>query len=499
VNSFIDSIVSVSQSDWINAIFGFLFIGTFLLITEYLRRALEFSASLTRKFIHIITGLIVCFVAILSESNVPIQIFAFVYIFIDIWSIKTGRFQSIHPDRRSLGTIFYAISVLILSAVFWGDNKPLFIITNLVMIIPDAMAAILGERYATDYFKPLGEKKSIVGASTMLTLTFILVFISITLFYSTEIYESIIIGLIISIIATAAELLSIRGSDNLSVPLISGLFLYYIISSNSIYPVIIGILAALVVAYGSFKLKFLDIGGSLLAFMMGSILFGLGGWQFTLPILVFFITSSILSGVGKYKKQTVETMYQKSSQRDFYQVMANGGVPTIIFILIIISGDFYLYTLFLISIAAATADTWATELGIFSKKDPFLITNLQAVKPGTSGAVSVAGSSASLLASILIGCSGFIFLSFSWDIFVIIALCGFAGSVIDSFLGATVQGQFECQSCLKLTESSSHCDVPANLVKGKIWLDNDLVNIFSILAATLLGLFFIYLIQVLNF
>ena len=274
---------------------------------------------------------------------------------------------------------------------------------------------------------------------------------------------------------------------HLIVPLISDLFLSSIVNSLAYESLIIGIFTAAVVAYSSYKMKFLDRGGSLLSFIMGSILFGLGSWQYTLPILVFFISSSGLSKIGKNRKQVVEKFYQKSSQRDFYQVLANGGVPVTIFIVILLSGQSHLYALYLVSIAAATADTWATELGIFSRKDPFLITDLRSVKPGTSGAISIPGSLASIAASILIACSGFLFIYFSWDNFFIITLCGFSGSIIDSFLGATMQGQYECNLCKKRTENDKHCNISANLIRGKKWLDNDIVNIFSILSAVLIG------------
>ena len=159
MNFIIEYILSVPLSDWLIAISGFVSVGIFLFITESTQKKFNLPSSLTRKFIHIVTGLIVCFVALLLKSSLPIQVFAFLYIFIDIWSIKTGMFLSIHPDRRSLGTIFYAISVFILASVFWDDLKPLFIITNLIMIVPDAMAAIIGERYAKNFFIPLCEKK----------------------------------------------------------------------------------------------------------------------------------------------------------------------------------------------------------------------------------------------------------------------------------------------------------------------------------------------------
>jgi uncharacterized membrane protein len=53
--------------------------------------------------------------------------------------------------------------------------------------------------------------------------------------------------------------------------------------------------------------------------------------------------------------------------------------------------------------AAATADTWSSELGILSKSMPFLITSLKVVPPGTNGGVSILGLFAAVMGGALIG------------------------------------------------------------------------------------------------
>jgi uncharacterized protein (TIGR00297 family) len=361
------------------------------------------------------------------------------------------------------------------------------------MIIPDAMAAIIGENFANRYFVPLGEKKSSLGTLTMFILAYLIVFFSLRLFFENTIIYDLTIAFIISIVASIAELMSVRGSDNLSVPLIAGLFLYYTLNSPGYDLILSGMLAAAAVSFFSFWLKFLDIGASLLVFIMGSLLFGFGGWQYALPILLFFMTSSFLSKVGKGRKAAAELMYQKSNRRDFYQVLANGGIPTLIFIIILLSGEDYLYAVYLISIAAANADTWATELGIFSKRAPFLIINFKRVKAGTSGAISFVGSISSLLGSAIIVLSGFIFIPFSLDSFMVLSVSGYLGSIIDSILGAAWQAQYKCISCSKLTENKLHCNQEAMLIKGIPWLDNDLVNIFSIFIASIIAVLFLHM------
>jgi len=158
------------------------------------------------------------------------------------------------------------------------------------MIIPDAMAAIMGEQYARSFFIPVNEKKSIIGALTMFILTNFIVLLLLGIFYDFTVSTNFLIASIVAIIATISELLSYRGSDNLSVPLISGMYLFALIAVPEIMTlqnILIGTLAAGFVALLSVKIKFLDYSGAMLAFLMGSIMFGFGGWMYTFPILSF--------------------------------------------------------------------------------------------------------------------------------------------------------------------------------------------------------------------
>ena len=351
------------------------------------------------------------------------------------------------------------------------------------------MAAIIGEQYAKSYFVPVGEKKSLIGAFTMFFLTNFIIFTSLEYFYDKPTEINLIIALTVGAIATISELLSIRGSDNLSVPLFSGLFLYTLLvapEADILLTIVIGSISAAGVALLSFKLRFLDAGGSMLAFLMGSIIFGFGGWAYTFPILGFFLISSILSKIGKSKKKQLESTYQKSGVRDFHQAMANGGVATAIVLIVFFTGFETMYYAYIAALAAATADTWGTEIGIFSKTNPVLITNFNPVNPGTSGGISFIGCMASLLGSVFIVLIGILLYEFNIYQVIVVVLSGFAGSLADSLLGATVQGQFKCENCRKFTESKVHCGIETTLVQGKYVINNDFVNLFSIMFSALI-------------
>jgi uncharacterized membrane protein len=137
--------------------------------------------------------------------------------------------------------------------------------------------------------------------------------------------------------------------------------------------------------------------------------------------------------------------------------------------------------------AAVNADTWATELGVLSSHPPRLITTGRQVEVGASGGVTWLGTVASLDGAAFIGLlggMGMLILGQSWAAAGVLLLAavagGMAGSLFDSFLGATVQAIYWCGACQKETERKMHrCGTRTSLLRGWPWLGNDLVNFFA--------------------
>jgi len=180
-------------------------------------------------------------------------------------------------------------------------------------------------------------------------------------------------------------------------------------------------------------------------------------------------------------------MSSKGSQRDIVQVYANGGIP-LIFALVWYITNFeidWLYWGFLASLAAATADTWETEIGSFSKKPPRNILSWKRVVPGFSGGISVIGTLGGMLGAFTIPLIALAAGSIQPDFKLIlaIAITGFYGTINDSFLGATLQAKFICAKCGAPTEKLIHCARETKLDSGFRWFDNDWVNVAGTLSA----------------
>jgi uncharacterized membrane protein len=126
-------------------------------------------------------------------------------------------------------------------------------------------------------------------------------------------------------------------------------------------------------------------------------------------------------------------------------------------------------------LAAAQADTWATEIGQRKGGVPVLLTTGMPVTPGASGGVTMVGTAAGMLGAALTGAAA-LAAGYEGRLALAVAASGAAGMVLDSLLGATVQATYRCAACRSSSDLPSHCGRPARLARGLPWMTNDLVN-----------------------
>ncbi len=243
----------------------------------------------------------------------------------------------------------------------------------------------------------------------------------------------------------------------------------------SLSQTLIGLISAVLIGFVSFQFRFLTVGGAIAAAVLGTVIFGLGGLPWAVPLVIFFLSSSLLS--NRRKDVDAGSVFEKTATRDTWQVLANGGIGGLLVVLQFLDTGNSYYLAYLASVAAVTADTWGTEIGVLTNGKTFLITTFRPVPRGTSGGVSILGTAASFSGALLIALSGWRWLGeLSTGRLDQIVVAAVAGSLTDSILGAAIQAQFKCPRCGKVTERVTHCDAPARLFKGVRWLTNDWVN-----------------------
>jgi uncharacterized protein (TIGR00297 family) len=245
------------------------------------------------------------------------------------------------------------------------------------------------------------------------------------------------------------------------------------------------LLSAIIVALAFWRGS-LSRSGAAGALIVGTLTFGLGGWQWGVLLALFFVSSSLLSHFKEGEKKAVAEKFDKGHRRDVGQVIANGGLGATIatlsaFMPGYVTPSVVWFIMFLGVMATVTADTWATELGTLSKRPPRLITTGRVVEVGTSGGISPLGTIVSLLGGLMIGVAAGLMIPGGFFVMAIAgALGGLVGSLVDSLLGATIQRIYYSTSRQKETEKRYESDGTSNRpLRGWAWMSNDMVNLFS--------------------
>jgi len=175
--------------------------------------------------------------------------------------------------------------------------------------------------------------------------------------------------------------------------------------------------------------KALDLFGSIFMIIMGIVIIFTVGVHWLILIFIFLILGLVST---KYKHQYKKDIGVYEGTRTLKNVISNGIVP-------LIMAAFGNYGGFIGSIATATADTLASEIGVTVQ--PRLITTFKKVPPGTDGGISVLGTVAGIIGAGIIGVAAYL-LGISQDPFLTLKISIIAGTVgcfVDSILGAVLE------------------------------------------------------------
>lgn len=257
------------------------------------------------------------------------------------------------------------------------------------------------------------------------------------------------------------------------------------------------------------QVRALSRSGAAAAFIVGTLTFGSGEIGLTLVLLAFFVPSILLSRVGRRRKKGL-TDIGKAGPRDAAQVLANGGVATLAAVVAGIGfaqgsprWSVIAVAAFAGAYAAATADTWGTEIGTLVRGSPRSILTLRPIATGLSGGVSLAGTVAEFAGALWIAWVAGAALDHlplalrvaPWAAVVAgVSLGGVAGALADSLLGATLQELRACPLCERPCETDPHhCGTPTARIRGLRGFSNDVVNACATAVGALVATGFVLL------
>ena len=204
---------------------SYAYIAVIILLAKLFER---FGKEASRKFVHIMLAnwwfiAMFFFTNAFTASFVPLT-----FVVINYLSYKKDIIKVMERDdneKEGLGTVYYAISLFVLTIFSWGImNKPgLGLCGVLVMGYGDGLAGIIGRAIKSPGFRIGDTKKTVAGSLTMLIVSFaifgaFLFFLSGTPFWYVK-------AAVLAILATIIEAVSIKGTDNLTVPILMTLLI----------------------------------------------------------------------------------------------------------------------------------------------------------------------------------------------------------------------------------------------------------------------------------
>lgn len=233
----------------------------------------------------------------------------------------------------------------------------------------------------------------------------------------------------------------------------------------------------------------LSEGGQWTAFLLGTIVVS-AGWDWGIVLIAYFAASSLLTRIGLARKMArTESMLPVHTERNARQVIANGGVFAGLVVLGEASGDARFLVAGLGALAAAAADTWATETGTLWGGTPRSIITGRAVEAGQSGGITPVGTAASVVAAALFAYATRWLVPAADGAAFAVLLGGVGGSLGDSVLGATLQSKRWCDQCRTWTERRVHtCQYRTHHASGVRWMNNDTVNLLATVIGAALAL-----------
>lgn len=504
----------------------------------------------TRKLVHIALGgwWVVAAPSFTSPWWAAALPAAFIVVNALAWRRQKLAFMARGEGKDTPGTVYYAVSLTLLALFSFGLGAPYAgALGVFCMAFGDGLAAVLGRRFGSRPLPGAGDGKSLAGSAAMLGVSFVSC-AGVLLAAAAAGWEgavpwfaagagltpgvaaaSVLAALGLAVAATALEAVSPAGLDNLSVPLgVTGLYAVLFLPASPFTPALAGLLLSGAVALAALRLGLLTVPGTLGAVVVGVLAFVFGGWPLWLLLMWFFGSSNVASKLIR-RVRGAHPAEKGGGPRKLRQVLAN-SVPFLACALAYAAtGEAWFLIVSAGALAASTADTWASEVGMYSRKPPVNIVTHEPMQRGLSGGVSplglaataVGAVSSAFLAMLLFHAFGFA-VPTGPTAFLFVIACGIVGSVVDSYLGVLLQAKYrvpggsgaggpagdgggpgaavEAGSLSGAGAAALDADgalveaAPARgaagytLVSGYAWVTNDAVNLLSGIAVVVLGL-----------
>ena len=210
---------------------------------------------------------------------------------------------------------------------------------------------------------------------------------------------------------------------------------------------VISLLLVSLLLLGSTSRDLLDRGGLFAALFVGIVVSLLGHWTWLAVLMTFLIVGSMATKWRFEEKARISAEEANDGVRGWKNVLANGGMASIVAIVhYFYGGHEWSYLVLCSAISVAASDTLASEIGSLDPRTR-IITTLEAVPAGTNGGMSPTGTLAAFYGALLIATVSTVLGAINGDgtqpafLFTTVIVIGWVGCQVDSILGALLENR----------------------------------------------------------
>lgn len=461
-----------------------LFIALLIALAQFIQKRRRNMRSLPRKILHVgAIGVCACAVYLIPDRALHLWI---VGAAIPLLALAVHKRAFLDPDtgRKSWGILYFVLVYFVLLVVFADSRPELVFFPMLVLALADGLATIIGERWGVHSYRLSSDGRTLEGS-----VAFFLAALAVLLFAHVWLpdridqpFDTIWMAVFVCAFLSLVEAISARGQDNLWVPLA---LVYWMQLAPGVEPDLVLALGMLIVpvmaAVYAHRAGWLQAGGAVAALLLAWVMLVSPAPSWFFLALAFFITGTLLTRLpGRGNKRSF-------GNRSHIQVFANGAFPVLALMLYFVSGSEAFLFGFAAGFACAMSDTASSEIGTRLRHATFYILDGHPVQPGLSGGVSWSGLAVGAVFSLFIAVVFTVLLGRlePWSI-LLVAAAGFAGNILDSVFGASVQVKYRSATAAEWADSK-----PAEgdfQTMGYERVTNDVVNLMSTACATVLGI-----------
>ena len=208
----------------IGIILSYVFVAAIIFMAKLFEKK---GKEASRKFIHIMLSNWWFFVILLFDNVVLASIVPLSFVIINYISYKKDLIKVMERDddkKDGLGTVYYAISLFLITIYTMGIlNRPeIGLCAILIMGYGDGLAAVIGRLVKSTSYNIGRTTKTIAGSATMLFVSFLITAIFLASVSSPMWFLK---SILLSISVTIMEAVSVKGTDNITVPVFACLLL----------------------------------------------------------------------------------------------------------------------------------------------------------------------------------------------------------------------------------------------------------------------------------